>query len=103
MTKLTCLDSKKFGLNGKQPVSFKTLNCTKEVSGDLRVTDQSCANGQGTIMELGFKLNTKVFLKTFESCYNTTTASAIYSQHQIFGKIIQRKLDVYDLPNVYKV
>lgn len=64
---------------------------TKEVTGDLQLTNRQCANGEGVVMELGFKLDTKTFLKTFESCYNTTTASAIYSVHQIYGKIIQRK------------
>lgn len=87
MTKLTCLDSKKFGLNPKQPVSLRTLNCTKEVTGDLKVTDKTCANGMGSIIEVGFRMNNKVFFKTYESCYNSSTASVLYSQHLLPGKV----------------
>lgn len=84
------MDSKKFGINNKQ-VSFRTLNCTKEVNGDLRMTDKTCANGMGTLMEIGFNFNKKQFLKIYDVCYSTETASAIYSTHQVRGKQFQRK------------
>lgn len=90
MTKLTCMENKKFGINNKQ-VSFRTLNCTKEVNGDLRITDKSCGDGLGTLMEIGFNFNKKTFLKIFDVCYSTETASALYSVHQVRGKVIQRK------------
>lgn len=67
-------------------------NCTKQVTGDLETTTKTCQlnNRRGLIYKAGFAVEQK-FVELFEICYDTQSASAIYSHHQINGKAINRK------------
>lgn len=67
-------------------------NCTKQVSGDLNTTTKLCQlnHRRGLIYRAGFDVDQK-FVELFEICYDTLTASAIYTHHQINGKAIRRK------------
>lgn len=67
-------------------------NCTRQVSGDLQTTSESCQlnQRQGLIYKAGFAVNRK-FVKLFEMCYDAQTASILYTQHQINGKAIRCK------------
>lgn len=89
-TKLECNRNGKFELGtNNRIVQFNKINCTKEVMGDLRTTTKKC--GSGVINEIGFRLNSRYFVKLFETCYNNQTASAIYSKYFINGKAIKCK------------
>lgn len=67
-------------------------NCTKQVTGNLETTTKTCQlnNRRGFIYNAGFAVGQK-FVKLYEMCYDSSSASAIYSHHQINGKAINRK------------
>lgn len=67
-------------------------NCTKQVTGDLQTTSRNCAlgNRRGLIYRSGFAIENS-FVESFEMCYDSQTASALYSHHQINGKAIKCK------------
>lgn len=66
-------------------------NCTKQVTGDLQTTSHSCGMGnrRGLIYRSGFAIENK-FVESFEICYDTQSASVLYTHHQINGKAIKR-------------
>ena len=67
-------------------------NCTKQVTGDLETTTKPCQlnNRRGLIYRAGFAVQQK-FVELFEICYDSESASVIYSHHEINGKAINRK------------
>lgn len=67
-------------------------NCTRQVTGDLQTTSESCQLNQreGLIYKAGFAVDRK-FVKLFEICYDSQAASVLYTQHQINGKAIRCK------------
>lgn len=69
------------------------VNCTKQVSGELMMTQRQCGepSGQnrGTLALVGFNMQEQ-FIELFGVCYNSKTASAIYSYHTLHGKVIKR-------------
>lgn len=68
-------------------------NCTKQVTGDLETTTKSCQlnNRRGLIYRAGFAVEQE-FVELFEICYDSQSASVIYSHHEINGKAINCKL-----------
>lgn len=72
------------------------LNCTKQVTGDLQTTSESCQLGQrqGLVYKAGFAVERK-FAELFDICYDSQTASALYTHHQINGKAIRCKCNSY--------
>lgn len=68
------------------------MNCTKQVTGDLRMTTRPCRLNarKGIIYEAGFFVD-DIFLKLYEMCYESATASALYTHHQLNGRAIKCK------------
>lgn len=68
-------------------------NCTKQVTGDLQTTSKSCQlnNRHGLIYKAGFAVE-RTFVELYEMCYDSQTASALYTHHQINGKAIKCKI-----------
>lgn len=67
-------------------------NCTKQVTGNLQTTTESCQlnQRQGLVYKAGFAVN-RHFVALYEMCYDSQTASALYTHHQINGKAIRCK------------
>lgn len=84
ISELTCNRNRVFNINPK------SINCTKQVSGDLQVTNDKCADNVGTIFNAGFLINPE-FVKLYEICYNKNAASVIYTKHKLNGKAIKCK------------
>lgn len=53
------------------------------------MTRTNCGQNFGYTNEIGFKIDSRIFIPLFEVCYNNDTASVIYSKHYINGKAIQ--------------
>lgn len=71
---------------------LRETNCTKQVTGDLQTTSESCQlnQRQGLLYKAGFAVDRK-FAKLYEICYDSQTASVLYTYHQINGKAIRCK------------
>lgn len=71
-------------------------NCTKQVTGDLQTTTKTCQlnNQHGLIYRSGFMVQQK-FIKLFEICYDSQSASPLYTHHQINGKAINCKIILF--------
>lgn len=70
---------------------LRETNCTRQVSGDLQTTSESCQlnqQRQGLIYKAGFAVDRK-FAKLYEICYDSQSASVLYTYHQINGKAIR--------------
>lgn len=63
------------------------------MNGDLQTTSKACQlnNRRGLIYQAGFAVERK-FVGLYEMCYDSQSASALYSHHQINGKAIKCKL-----------
>lgn len=70
-------------------------NCTKQVTGDLQTTTRNCnlGNRQGLIYRAGFSIEKK-FVESFEICYDSDSASALYTHHKLNGKAIKCKTNL---------
>lgn len=84
VSEITCSKAHTFDVNPK------SINCTKQVSGDLQVTDRKCGagNDMGIIYQAGFLVNPE-FVALYEMCYNKDRASVIYTNHILNGKAIK--------------
>lgn len=82
--------SKQISCDSRLQSNLNNLNCTKQVSGDLRTTNRQCFlnNRRGFIYEIGFFVNDN-FAKLFEVCYDSERASSLYAFHQLNGKSIK--------------
>uniref|UniRef100_A0A182NNC4 DNA/RNA non-specific endonuclease domain-containing protein n=1 Tax=Anopheles dirus TaxID=7168 RepID=A0A182NNC4_9DIPT len=83
---LTCVSGSTFLLNGL-PTNISSIVCTKVVTGDYQPTNEACENA-GTIRNIGFDVSSVGFVKHFSVCYNSQTASTVYTKHVINGDSI---------------
>lgn len=78
----------------KFQTELNKVNCTKQVSGELQITEQLCGStsreGRGNIALVGYTAKSQ-FVELFQICYNLARASAIYSYHTLHGKVIKCK------------
>lgn len=84
VSELTCNRKRVFNINPQ------SINCTKQVSGDLKVTQEKCAGNSGVIFHAGFRIDSE-FVELYDICYNKQTASTIYTKHRLNGKAIKCK------------
>uniref|UniRef100_A0A182JT78 DNA/RNA non-specific endonuclease domain-containing protein n=1 Tax=Anopheles christyi TaxID=43041 RepID=A0A182JT78_9DIPT len=83
---ITCVGGSTFLLNGS-PINASGIVCAKVVTGDHQLTSEGCENG-GTLRNIGFDVPGIGFVRHFSVCYNSQTASAIYTKHVIYGDSI---------------
>lgn len=83
-------NSKQLTCDARFQTNVNHLNCTKQVSGDLRMTSRPCSmnNRRGFIYDIGFFVD-RDFAKLFEVCYDSENAAALYAFHQLNGKAIK--------------
>uniref|UniRef100_A0AAG5DH18 DNA/RNA non-specific endonuclease domain-containing protein n=1 Tax=Anopheles atroparvus TaxID=41427 RepID=A0AAG5DH18_ANOAO len=92
LASLTCYENRTFTF-GNLKGNFLTLtlpaiNCSSPISGAIMPRNTSCAEGSGRLHELGFEMNDETFVRYFKACYNLEKLSAIYSEHQLPGKLL---------------
>ena len=87
---LKCESSAKFTWNN-QFYELNRLNCSRAVAASVISTERKCADGQGHISEIGYETSATEFLKLYDVCYDSSTASTFWSNHIINGKAIKCK------------
>lgn len=91
LTQISCANAK-FVIDGfGDVISLNKINCTKGVQADISLKKQQKCSSIGHIIEVGFKLSSKIFLPTFNICFDNTSWTPIWSKHVINGKSIKCK------------
>ncbi|XP_055615970.1 uncharacterized protein LOC129762029 [Toxorhynchites rutilus septentrionalis] len=85
--RISCERNQEFTLRNKK-YQFSQLDCVAPVTSSIQSQNISCAGGLGTLFNIGFEVKGLPFVKYFQSCYNVQDASAIYTEHEIFGRSI---------------
>lgn len=69
---------------GQLDKKTRDLECKKAQHGTLRDNKIECANNKGTLFTAGYETDGH-FIRLYDVCFDTDTASAIYSTHEIYG------------------
>jgi len=85
-----CVSGSTLSIGGK-PVDSKTLDCHSRADSDVVKTDRTCANGKGTIFEIGFKVSGD-WLKLVEVCHDMAESKTYWASHIIKGDGIEGKV-----------
>ncbi|XP_055625705.1 uncharacterized protein LOC129768235 [Toxorhynchites rutilus septentrionalis] len=85
--RVSCVRNLEFTLR-KKKYQFRQLECVSPVTSSIQSLKTSCGGGLGTLFNIGFEVKGLPFVKYFQSCYNVKDASAIYTEHEIFGRSI---------------
>lgn len=88
----SCFEGQDLTLNDNlNRIAFNEISCSSAVSGAIKPSNVSCGNKAGRLYNIGFEVEGIEFINYFQVCYDLTKSSAIYSQHQILGKVISRE------------
>ncbi|XP_058124124.1 uncharacterized protein LOC131285335 [Anopheles ziemanni] len=91
---ITCVSGTTFRLGDlTEHVDIADIKCQSRPTGSVQNTGQDCGGG-GTLLNVGFQVDTVDFVTYFLSCYNMQTASVIYTFHVIAGGAINNKVPV---------
>ncbi|BES96769.1 Endonuclease_NS [Nesidiocoris tenuis] len=77
-------------INGAK-VDSKELDCKSKAESNVIKTDRKCANGKGTVLEIGFKVISEWF-KLLEVCHDLDEAKTYWASHTIKGDGIEGKV-----------
>lgn len=73
-------------------VPYETFGeCNGNIRGKALDTVQSCGNGEGVIIKIGYEVNP--FLELYHVCYNSSKSAAIYSAHVLYGESLNTKMN----------
>ncbi|XP_062555013.1 uncharacterized protein LOC134220073 isoform X2 [Armigeres subalbatus] len=85
---LTCVSGQDF-LVDETPLNSVELQCSGRMTGEVDDTGEQCGSN-GTLLKLGFDVESVGFVTYIESCYDRPDASVIFTKHIIPGKAIAR-------------
>ncbi|KAF6208812.1 hypothetical protein GE061_014553 [Apolygus lucorum] len=85
-----CVSGSTVSIGGKT-VDTKTLDCKSKADSDVIKTDRNCANGKGTVLEIGFKVSEGWF-KLLEVCHDIAESKTYWASHSIKGDGIEGKV-----------
>ncbi|XP_061500725.1 uncharacterized protein LOC1275759 isoform X1 [Anopheles gambiae] len=87
----SCFEGQDLTLNDNlNRIAFNEISCSSAVSGAIKPSNVSCGNKAGRLYNIGFEVEGTEFINYFQVCYDLTKSSALYSQHQILGKVISQ-------------
>lgn len=87
IAEIECVSGMQFKLGG-QTKNFTDIKCKEKIKGDVQVTSQTCGNGAGTLLKIGFKGHGNTFVTFIESCYKKSTGSVLYTRHPLHGDAV---------------
>ncbi|XP_062555012.1 uncharacterized protein LOC134220073 isoform X1 [Armigeres subalbatus] len=87
---LTCVSGQDF-LVDETPLNSVELQCSGRMTGEVDDTGEQCGSN-GTLLKLGFDVESVGFVTYIESCYDRPDASVIFTKHIIPGKAIAHSI-----------
>ncbi|XP_037955035.1 uncharacterized protein LOC119684949 isoform X2 [Teleopsis dalmanni] len=73
---------------GNVAYTLNQLGCKSIPTSVLRLTSETCSNGQGYIFKAGFEYNTNQFASVFSICYSNVTENTFYTHNTVNGAAI---------------
>lgn len=89
MEKASCVQNTVLKI-GTQNYNLSSLNCSKSVTGELLISNETCGNGRGVYKYIGHNI-TGNFVNLFKICYDDFQGEALFADHKLYGTAIRCK------------
>ncbi|KAL1517150.1 hypothetical protein ABEB36_000953 [Hypothenemus hampei] len=65
------------------------ISCKNSVRGNVRATQEKCANNQGLVYQIGYQVTRTEWFTLITVCYIPSNGQTLYTRHILYGKEIK--------------